>query len=249
MKRIAFLIPYYGTFNSYFPLWLKSCEANSDIADFYIITDIAYEAKRPENVRFIPMSWKDLIKRIQSFYDFKIALSTPYGLCDYKCAYGEIFHEFIKEYSHWAYGDNDLIWGKWSDLLPIDWDKYDKMGEFGHLSIIRNTTEMNKLYRHSGAYKMAFQDSRNLFFDEQGFNQIVDKMGKKAISLKIVDCNPRIRKITPITPLNNNCSGVFVWENGKLFHVYNNSNVINREQIMYIHFLKRNVSATCKKGG
>lgn len=246
MNRIAFLIPYYGKFNNYFPLWLKSCEANSDIADFFIITDIPYEANRPDNVRFIPMSWKDLIKRIQSFYDFKIALSTPYGLCDYKCAYGEIFQEFISGYSHWAYGDNDLIWGKWSNLLPKDWNSYDKIGDYGHLTIVRNSDEMNKLYRYSGAYKIAFNEVRNLFFDEQGFNQIVAKKKKKTLSLKIVDCNPRIRKITPITPINNDCSGVFVWENGQLFHVYDHFNDIKREEIMYIHFLKRKMSvSTC----
>lgn len=242
MRRIAFIIPYFGKFNEYFPLWIKSCSYNSDIADFIIITDIPYSQEIPNNVKFIHYTWAELVKHIQSFYDFPIALNSPYGLCDYKCAYGEIFNYLIKNYSHWAYGDNDLIWGKWSDLLPSDWESYDKIGNYGHLTIVKNTNEMNTLYRYNDAYKIAFTDSRNLFFDENGFNLINACHNKKTYSLKIADCNPRVRKLTPINPLKDSKSGLFIWEQGNLFHVSENNGKIYKESIMYIHFLKRKMN-------
>lgn len=241
MNRIVFIVPYFGRFNNYFPLWLKSCEHNADVADYIIISDIPYEGERPSNVKFIPYSWKDLIKKVQSFYDFEIKLETPYQLCDYKCAYGEIFHEYIVGYSHWAYGDVDLIWGKWSNFLPSNWYDYDKLGEFGHLTIIKNTSEMNRLYRYKDIYKIAFSDSRNLFFDEQGFNSIVKLHNKLTCSFKIADCNPRIKKIVPVTPLTDQKSGLFLWEHGILSHISENNGCLNKEEITYIHFLKRDM--------
>lgn len=239
MNRIAFIIPYFGKFNNYFPLWLKSCATNIDVADFFVVTDILYKDKIPDNVKFIAYTWDDLVKHIQSLYNFPITIEMPYCLCDYKCAYGDIFGNIIKDYSHWAYGDNDLIWGRWSDFLPHDWHTYDKLGEFGHLTIIKNCEEMNTLYRFNDAYKIAFSDNRNLFFDEQGFNKIVELHHKKYCSFKIADCNPRIRKLSPITPLKDTRSGLFMWKEGDLFHIAMHEGKLERESVMYIHFLKR----------
>lgn len=239
MERIAFIIPYYGRFNDYFPLWLNSCSYNKDVADFYVVTDIDYRGIIPDNVKFIHLSWENLFNHIQSLYNFPIALESPYGLCDFKCAYGEIFANLCKNYSHWAYGDIDLIWGRWRDFLPNDWYKYDKLGEFGHLTIIRNSEEMNLLYRFKDVFRLAFTDKRNLFFDEKGFNLIATIQNKKIYSFKIADCNPRLKKLTPITPLNDRCSGVFMWKNGELHHLSIQKNKIMKEPIMYIHFLKR----------
>lgn len=243
-KRIAFLIPYFGKFNNYFPLWLKSCDYNSDIVDFFIFSDINYDDYIPDNVKFIKISWNKLHSLIQSFYDFDINLGTPYALCDFKCAYGEIFQDYIKNYSHWAYGDIDLIWGNWKELLPDNWFNYDKLGNYGHLTILKNNPEMNKLYRYKDAYKIAFCDKRNLFFDEIGFNLIANKLNKKTHSLKIANCHPRIRKITCITPPleNKESSGLFKWENGILENLYVNRNGLQKEKVMYIHFLKRNMT-------
>ena len=37
-KKIAFVVPYYGKFPDYFPLWLKTCGTNPTI-DFLLFTD------------------------------------------------------------------------------------------------------------------------------------------------------------------------------------------------------------------
>lgn len=242
MNRIAFIIPYFGKFNEYFPFWLKSCATNADITDFFIVTDIKYDGKLPENVKFVHYTWEGLVRHIQSFFDFPIALESPYVLCDYRGAFGEIFSDIVKGYSHWAFGDNDLIWGRWSDFLPVDWYTYDKLGEFGHLTVIKNTEEMNSLFRFNDAYKLAFVNKRNLFFDEQGFKKIIEFLHKKIFLFKIADCNPRVRKLSPNTPLRDTRSGLFMWNEGNLFHLAVDEGKLVKEPVMYIHFLKRRMT-------
>ena len=65
---------------------------------------------------------------IQAKYDFSINLPSPYKLCDFKPAYGEIFNEFISSFDYWGYCDVDLIWGNIrkflsNDLLDKEYDK------------------------------------------------------------------------------------------------------------------------------
>ena len=76
-----------------------------------IITDIKEKYDYPDNVKVINMSFTELRKKVQSCFDFKIYLGKPYKLCDYKCAYGLIFEEYIKNYDFWGHCDLDCIYG------------------------------------------------------------------------------------------------------------------------------------------
>ena len=104
------IIPYFGKLPNYFDLWLESVRHNLDY-NFLIITDEEIENNLPENVRVIKSSFEDLVKKIQSLYPFKISLKSPYKLCDYRPAYGEIFKEELVKYDFWGYCDVDLIFG------------------------------------------------------------------------------------------------------------------------------------------
>ena len=50
----------------------------------------------------------------------------PYTLVEYKPAYGHIFADYLKPYTHWGYGDLDMVFGdipSWvSDSELDDWD-------------------------------------------------------------------------------------------------------------------------------
>ena len=50
MKKIAYVILYFGKFNDFFPLWLKSCKENPTI-DFLIFTDDRTNYNYPKNVK------------------------------------------------------------------------------------------------------------------------------------------------------------------------------------------------------
>ena len=144
MKKCVFILPYFGKFKNYFPLFLKSCGSNSDF-DWLLITDVQITDPIPPNVQIRRMSFEGLRKRIQSKFDFEISLPYPYKLCDFKPAYGLVFEEWIQEYEWWGYCDCDLILGNLSKFLfPLFEKEYDKLFAVGHMTLYRNTYWNNR---------------------------------------------------------------------------------------------------------
>ena len=64
MKKILFIIPYFGKFPNYFQLFLNSCEYNSEY-NWVIITDNKEEYNYPKNVKIINKSFEELKEEIQ----------------------------------------------------------------------------------------------------------------------------------------------------------------------------------------
>lgn len=171
-NRIVFIIPYFGKFNNYFELYLKSCEINSNLCDWLIFTDDKRNFNYPQNVKVKYVSWPDMVNYIRSKVDFKIKLERPYKLCDYRPLYGKIFSEFIKGYDFWGYCDTDLIWGKISDFVTSDiLNSYDKIFDFGHCTIIRNNKKNNTIFKTllngRKRYLEVLQTESNCSFDEE----------------------------------------------------------------------------------
>ncbi|MFQ7323498.1 MAG: DUF6625 family protein [Streptococcus sp.] len=65
-----------------------------------------------DNIAFKTLSFDDLRKKVQSKFDFKISLKTPYKLCDYKGAGGLISEEELKGYDYWG-----ILWIQMSHLV------------------------------------------------------------------------------------------------------------------------------------
>jgi len=112
MKKTVLISAYFGSFPNYFNLWLKSAGSNESI-DFLIFSDCncSKYTPLPHNVKIVKTDFEALRKRIQSCYDFNLALNTPYKLCDFKPAYGEIFGPEIRGYDYWGNCDLDMIFG------------------------------------------------------------------------------------------------------------------------------------------
>lgn len=240
MYSIVLLIPYFGKFDNIFPLWLKSCEINNSI-DFIIITDIKNKFELPNNVKFIKYSFSELKQRIQSIYDFEISLESPYRFCNFRPAYGEIFNDLIKGYDYWGFCDVDLIWGNLRNFLPKNTD-YDKIGTFGHLTMIKNTWENNKLYKYNDAYRIAFSNDLPLFFDENTFNKICEKHNLKIYDLKIADLYPRYKNHYIVSERKKGIirKNIFYWDKHKgLFSIQKTEKGFKESEYAYVHFLKR----------
>ena len=95
-KICALILPYFGEFNNYFSLFLKSVEYNTDNENKY---------NYPPNVKVIKTSL-DKVKNIaDQKLGFSVSLEKPYKLCDYKPAYGFLFEEFIQDYEYWGHCD------------------------------------------------------------------------------------------------------------------------------------------------
>lgn len=252
MKRIIYIVPYFGRFPDFFKMWLLSCKYNPTI-DWMILTDDKTEYDYPPNVHVYYMSFDELKKHIQAKYDFPIELTSPYRLCDYKVAYGDIFSENIKEYDFWGYCDIDMFWGDIRSFLTEErLGKFDRIGYLEHSTVYRNTPENNSLYKKSldgeYIYKKIFQTpgNTNCYFDELHIGHIFDQQGMKTckdlIFADIMPWSPKFMlSYAKGRDMAKNRNRIFTWENG---HLYSHSIIdghIENDEYMYIHFLKRNM--------
>lgn len=128
LKRIALIIPYFGSLPNYFSLWLESASYNKSI-DFLLFTDCNLsEYGIPDNVICKYMTLQEIANRINGILDFDFILHNSYKLCDYRPLYGLIFSDYIYDYQFWGHCDLDIIWGNLSNYITEELlDKYDRL--------------------------------------------------------------------------------------------------------------------------
>lgn len=244
MKRIAFVIPYFGKMPDYFEFWLESVKANPSI-DFLIFTDDETPYRYPENVKVEYLKFSRMKEIVQSRFDFNISLENPYKLCDYKLAYGYIFSDYLKKYDFWGHCDLDLLFGNirsfFSDELL---NNYDKLMSLGHCELYRNAPEINTCFMKDNApyvsYRVVLSSPAIWAFDESTspVNRALWNGVKQYTADLFVDLPPRFRNLVD-TKRKKNC--VFFLENGKLFEIFESS----EREIMYVHFQSREI--LCRK--
>ena len=168
----ALILPYFGKFPNYFPLWLKSAGANPSFT-FMIFTDIdmsGYDI--PHNVHVHSMTLEGIRKRAAKYLDFEPVLNTPYKLCDYRPMYGLIFEDYLSGYDFWGFCDCDLIWGDMSKFITDEMmDKYGRLYRNGHLQLLRNTEDvkrfaLNTLPHWNISYRDVYRVQRYIGLDE-----------------------------------------------------------------------------------
>ena len=245
-NKIVFILPYFGKFNSLFPVWLKSCEWNKDI-DWLIFSDNRISFKTAPNIRFINISFSEIKNLIEKTVDLKIVLNKAYRLCNFRPAHGDIFKEYITNYDWWGYCDCDLIWGKLSDFISKMPDDCFQFGRFGHCTFVPNNDFSRKLYKYSYAYKLVFTTDDTLFFDEIGFREIASVNHLKIYEeFPLGDFNPRKKAFSPVW----NCgvsadvptAQLFTADKEGLTRWYLKDGEVKSNPIAYIHFLKRKMN-------
>jgi hypothetical protein len=256
MKKIAFIIPYFGNFPNYFQLWLNSCKTNKNI-DWIIFTNNTLENYiLPNNVKYNYCDWINLVERFQKNFNFQINLKNYYYLCNFKVAYGEIFKRELANYDYWGYCDVDLVWGNLEKYLfpPCERD-FDKVSWRGHMTLFKNSEYINSIYRkrHQSVidYKVIASNKYNLNFhyDEREIN-LLFKAFNCSIFFDIPFAEMKIRQFNfkllhrPIIENYKNNNQVFFWKNGSLYRIYtvDNSQDFMTEEFAYFHFLKREMS-------
>lgn len=250
MKKIAYIVPYFGNLPDDFELWLLSCKYNPSV-NWIMFIDDKRNFNYPPNVKVYYITFKKLKNRIQALFDFPISLDTPYRLCDFKVAYGEIFQEELTEYDYWGYCDIDLIFGDIRGFITEDiLNTYEKIGFQGHSTIYLNTSHVNKRYRYclngKSLYKEYFtmKGEGNNYFDEDAINKIYEKLKIPYFSeITFANINPMYWNFQlthqDSEGIIKNKNRIFTWDRGKLYSL----SVVNGYQIkdeyMYVHFLRR----------
>lgn len=251
LKRIAVVLPFFGKFPSYFPLWLISVKFNPTI-DWLLFTDDHTPYDYPDNVKVHYTSFCKIKERLQSIFDFKIKLESPWGLCAFRPCYGDAFVDYLHGYDFWGYCDCDLIFGDIRNFLTEEvLDTFDKILWLGHFSLIRNTAIVNKVYRlktRSGEvlFRRAFESADVSCFDEVGLNDIFANNGYR-IYQKVNFADFKHRSylfdfiIEPEKCLKTD-KRVFTWNCGKLNCHEMDNDVVESTEYLYIHFCRRPMS-------
>lgn len=247
---------YFGKLRPDFAMWLQSCEANPTI-DFLVFTDQQWDGL-PENVHFFHMSFLECKKLVQSKFDFQISLSSPYKLCDFKPAFGYIFSEYIKKYDFWGWCDFDMVFGDIRMFITEEvLSRYEKILQFGHLSLMRNTMQNNLIFKRKGEaldYRIVFSQDRIFVFDEiVGIYAYYKHLNIPVyVSPRIIDISTymhsalvRAWELDPYLPYRtvNRRLQTFLVENGRVYCVYWEQGQIHHEEEIYLHMSSRKFRA------
>lgn len=189
---------------SHMIVWFMCCKHNPEI-DFILLTDDAEigQLERPENVRFVNMSWDSCKERVQEHYDFRIPLQYKYKICDLRPAFGEIFHDYVDGYEFWGHMDvSDTIIGNLRKFITDDLLRdYDKIHMYGHITLYRNAPEANTRYKiplQSGkSYRDVFKVEETMCFDDM-YNEIsINKIYEENSYSKIDEIEDLVADILP----------------------------------------------------
>ena len=248
MNKICVIGVYFGKLPNYFPLWLKSAKSNQNV-DFYIFTDNDLESN--DNIFFNKMYLSDFKKLAEDTLGFSVCLDKPYKCCDFRPIYGLLFKEYVSKYDYWGHCDFDLIFGDIESFTQkYDLPSYDRFLALGHLSLYRNTDEVNSRYKIANSkmnYKAVFTSSKNFAFDEicgmtKTYLENDYSLFSKRIFADIASVYKRYR-LVEIYPLDkkpkNYKKQIFYWENGKVYRTYIVGGQKFTEEYIYVHFKKR----------
>lgn len=264
MKKILLILPYFGKFPEYFQLFLNSCRENSTI-HWLLVTDVEDVYDYPENVQIVRKTFSQFREEVQKKFDFPIALESPYKLCDYKPAYGYIFGDYLNGYDYWGHCDLDLLFGDLRKFFPDkELEKYDKIGHLGHLTLYRNTPEINSLFMAEvdgvERYRQVFATNHICVFDEWddlSVNRMFLKAGKRLwLWNEYFDAYPSddnlVRVITCPQPDSDEIKKTFrreitfiSWESGKIFAWNRDGGKWCKTELAYAHFQKRAMRMMC----
>lgn len=248
MNRVALVIPYFGKFPEYFPLWLKSASCNDKI-DFLIFTDDKIsEYSVPKNVKVIDITFEEIKYRISNYLDFKFILNQPYKLCDYRPIYGLIFQDYLKNYQFWGYCDLDVIWGNLDNYITDELlDNYDRLYRRGHLCIYRNVDKINKAAitmpeKGRISYRDVYKHKYGAHYDEGRLIEtlITQVGGMQWEEDNFADISYFHREFV-LMKHDKICESVsaFRWNEGRLLGIGINGNLNLEKEYSYIHLQKR----------
>jgi hypothetical protein len=168
--KVRILLPYFGKWPKYLPLYLDGCRRNPDF-EFLFITDCPH-VDASENVRFVEFTLQEVKALAEEALSITIALDRPFKLCDLRPAFGLIFKDYLEDCDFWGWGDIDCVYGNLAryasheTLASIDVFSCRKEYLSGVFTLIRNSKEMNYLFQESPDWKRAFSASTYFAFDE-----------------------------------------------------------------------------------
>lgn len=260
MRVCCFVICYFGKLPNYMNYVLKTCAANPDY-NWLLFTDDDTKYDYPPNFHVELMNFESFVDSIQKKFQFKLCVSSPHKLCDFKPAYGYLFEDFLVEYPFWGHCDLDQFFGNLKSYIPLEkLEKYDKVFNLGHMTIYRNCKQMNELFKITykntvkyNSYIQIFQDPTVLAFDEWGDNQVNINVLAEQEGVRICGETPmldilgnRSYFISSVYDCTKHEWGVqfdrhflICFDGNELYFVNREGGHLNKQRVAYAHLQKR----------
>lgn len=250
-SSILLIIPYFGGWPFWMPLFVKSCQLNHDV-NWLLIGDCGQPQSMPENMEYQFISFSDYCGQVSDKLGLDFHPNHPYKLCDLKPVLGCIHEEATRGYDFWGFSDLDLVYG---DLRAYFTEeklaKYDLISTHerrvsGHFCIMRNNERFRNLFWKIPGFQDRIQDHAHHALDEGGFSRLFLKRKnfprplfrmfgmlnplRRAAEFEEAFSTPNGK--VPWVDGTYNFPDIWVWDHGKL----TNSRMLGR-QYPYFHFL------------
>lgn len=240
-KKALIIACYIGKLPKCINIWLKSCKVNSDF-DFLLVTNDKVTDTLPDNVIVLYQELSDIKERFQKCLDFKISLERAYKLCDFKPIYALAFEDYVKDYPFWGHCDIDMVFGRINQFFTDEmFEKYDRLGSLGHLTLYKNNDQMNQLYEKKGtpfSYRKVFASGYSYGFDERfGYNMLCIYNHINWLDCKWQFClDKNFGYPYSFSNGQNYDEQTVLWKDGRIYQVYKEDGEIKYEEKMYYHF-------------
>jgi hypothetical protein len=240
VKRICFVVVYFGRWPIWFPAFLHSCKENPTF-NWIFFTDCGSPTHHSPNVVFYQKTLPQMRELLRKKIGKDATLESAYKVCDYKPAFGIVFDDYLKEFDFWGHCDIDIIWGDIRKYTTEEiLDKYDifstRKGRIsGHFSLYRNNLSINQLFRQSSEFVGVMRQVECRAFDEEGMTRLIARLAR-AGSIRVYwpkflqnYADPKTDSPSTLPPLINK----YFWEKGKLFDCTGEA----AAEILYLHFM------------
>lgn len=174
--KIRIIIPYFGEWPAWMPYYLESLKFNPAVS-WLFFTDCGEPIDKPANAEFIDISRNDYYGLISDRLGINFRPANPYKLCDIRPAFGFIHEDFIADFDYWGFGDIDLIYGNLLDFYENFLGSNILISNHarrisGHLCLIRNRYDMNRLFMRIPEWKPLFSSEIHHAIDEGAFSRL-----------------------------------------------------------------------------
>lgn len=163
----------------YLRMFLQSVKTTG--VDLVIVGDTSPPYELPSNVKHVPISWPDFVRRVSDrIFDGKsldnLQNAPRYKIIDFKPLFGHLFPELLDNYNFWGHVDNDMLLGNLRNFLTSDvLHAHDIISgipdhpAWGPFTLYRNTETINTLFRLADVDpEKLFAGQRPVCFDEWG---------------------------------------------------------------------------------
>jgi hypothetical protein len=250
--KIAFVVPYFGSWPVWFPAFLQSCRKNPSI-NWVFFTDCVLPDTHYPNIVFYQSTLIEIKEKLKKELGFEPALETPYKLCDFIPMYGSIFKDHLRGFDFWGHCDIDIIWGDIQKYITENiLNNHDifstrKGNIAGHCTLFRNVESINQIFRKDTEFIEIAKKREHFAFDEDRMTCLVEKLAQSG-SIKVYWPEFLLNYSKPKTNAPSKLPkyvNKYLWKNGKLFEYTTGS----PQEILYLHFMTwKKTMTTCEFG-